>query len=207
MEIVVLVIVVDLCLRKLLFSILAACRDGDDSVIGAQCLSGLFGDVLRHGRVVAAGHIDQQYVIGAENIDKEGSRNGAVDAAGKPDGHFADAGLFKKPLTAIAEAVINFADLAAGVGGDVAGVDGFGFAVPGGAQGRFFVHGRVGEQPAVGAVDAAAAVEGKDVFAVVLDADIIAVDERDAGFAGGAAEKAVPFAVFVDAEGRAGYVA
>ena len=64
-----------------------------------------------------------------------------------------------------------------------------------------------GEQPAVRAVNTAAAVKGEDVFAVVLDTYIIAVDERDAGFLRGAAEKPVPFAVFVDAEGGAGDVA
>ena len=50
-------------------------------------------------------------------------------------------------------------------------------------------------------------VKGEDVFAVVLDTYIIAVDKRDAGFLRGTAEKPVPFAVFVDAEGGAGDVA
>ncbi len=103
--------------------------------------------------------------------------------------------------------MINLIDLTAGIRGDAAGVDSFGFAVPAGAERCFCIHGRIGEQPAVGAVNTAAAVKGEDVFAVVLDTYIIAVDERDAGFLRGAAEKPVPFAVFVDAEGGAGDVA
>ena len=188
MKISVLMITVDRCLCKLFAGMQAAFGDRDNGIVGPQCLRCLFGDRLCHGRVVATGHIDQQNVVWTEDIDKQGSGDGTVDAAGKPDGHFADACLFKETLAAVAEAMINLIDLTAGIRGDVAGVDSFGFAVPAGAERSFCIHGRIGEQPAVRVVNTAAAVKGEDVFAVVLDPYIIAVDERDAGFLRGAAE-------------------
>ena len=71
-----------------------------------------------------------QNVVRTQDVDKQGSGDGAVDAAGKSDGHFADACLFKETLAAVAEAMINLIDLTAGIRGDAAGVDSFGFACP-----------------------------------------------------------------------------
>ena len=67
--------------------------------------------------------------------------------------------------------------------------------------------GRRGYQTAVTVVGGSAAVIGEDVLAVVLNADVVAVDERNACGACLRTEKAVALTVFAQRVGGAGKVA
>lgn len=69
------------------------------------------------------------------------------------------------------------------------------------------IHGRRGYQTAVTVISGAAAVVGEDVLAVVLDADVVAIDKRNACGACLRTEKAVALTVFAQRVGGAGKVA
>ena len=74
-------------------------------------------------------------------------------------------------------------------------------------QQRFVVHGGGGDEGAVAIVGGGAAVIGEDVLAVVLDADVVAIDKRYACLPRLGAEETVALFVFAERIGGAGQVA
>ena len=74
-------------------------------------------------------------------------------------------------------------------------------------QQRFVVHGCGGDEGAVAIVGGGAAVIGEDVLAVVLDADVVAIDERYACLPRLGAEETVALFILAERIGGAGQVA
>ena len=86
-------------------------------------------------------------------------------------------------------------------------LDGVALCIPREFQQRFVVHGCGGDEGAVAVVGRGAAVVGEDVLAVVLNADVVAVDERYACFPRLGAEEAVALFVLAERIGGAGQIA
>ena len=181
--------------------------DGQDRIIGAQGLRHRAGQAPGKIRIVLARDVEQQHVLRPQQMDIEGSRHGGVDAAGEADRHLMDAELLQKFRCPVADGVVDLFDLAGKAVRLTIRFDLSRIRVITERQQRLLKARRIGEAAPVAVIDAAAAVEGKDVLAVILDAHAVAVEQGQAAVPGLGRKDIVALAVLLQRKGRAGDVA
>ncbi len=163
-----------------------------------------FGQVFGCLGIVDAGHVGQQDVLRSEDMGVQRRGHRRVDASGNADYHPVHADEAQKGFQAIVQGVVDGVHAAVvrhldgrqvPASGRQVEVDDF--------QGR--LEGRaVGDDLAAVVVHGTEAVKSVDGFAVVLQADIVDIDERNAGLLGLLGKDPVAFVVFRQGEGRTG---
>ena len=85
---------------------LIAFADGHYGIVCAQCLRQLLRAVARGNGVEARRQVEQQDIFRSQNICIHDGGYGAVDAAGKTDGHAFDAALLQEFGGAVAQSAV-----------------------------------------------------------------------------------------------------
>ena len=156
--------------------------NGNDGIAAAEIFRQLLGQVLGQFGIIAAGHIDQQDLMRAEDISEEGSRYCRVNAAGSAQYHPFDSCLFQEVLRSVTDYPVKNRSFVIFCRNQLifcrVSTDFFGFPVQGKNQQLFFQHGRSRFYLAVRPVDTALPVKGIDAFSGVLDTDGVAVNKR-----------------------------
>ena len=181
--------------------------DGQDRIIGAQGFCHRAGQAPGKIRIVFARDIEQQHILRPQQMDVESCRHGGVDAAGEADRHLMDAELLQKFRCPVADGVVDLFDLAGKAVRLTIRFDLSRIRVVAERQQRFLKARRIGEAAPVAVIDAAAAVEGKDVLAVILDAHAVAVEQGQAAVPCLGRKNIVALAVLLQRKGRTGDVA